>query len=439
MTTKTMLKERARRRRSLMRTMGPNTIAIIPAAQTCSRNADSEFPYRQNSDFYYLSGFIEPESVIVLIPDRQQAEYILFCRERDQKQETWHGRRMGVERAHETLEVDDAFPIGDIDEIMPGLIEGRQRVYYSIGLDSNFDSRVLGWINKVRASVRAGSHVPVEFIAIDYHLHEMRLIKSRTEISILRRACRLTSSAHKRAMKMCRPGLMEYELEAELTHEYNRNGATHSFLPIVGGGENGCILHYTENSDELKDGNLVLIDTGAEVDLYAGDVTRTYPVNGKFSDAQKQVYQIVLDAQLAAIECVKVGNNWSDPHKAAINVITQGLIKLGLLKGNLSTLLEKEAYKKFYMHRTGHWLGLDVHDVGEYKVDGKWRDLELNMVVTVEPGLYIPAGKGIPKKYANIGIRIEDDVVVTKDKPLVLSQDAPKSINDIENWMAASS
>ncbi len=435
MTTKTMLKERASRRRSLMRTMGPDTIAIIPAAQTCSRNSDTEFPYRQNSDFYYLSGFLEPESVIVLIPGRSQAEFILFCRERDQKQETWHGRRMGVERAVDVLQVDDAFPISDIDEIMPGLIEGRQRVYYSIGLDPGFDSKVLGWINKVRATVRAGSHMPVEFIALDYHMHEMRLIKSRGELSIMRKAGKLTAAAHKRAMKKCRPGMMEYELEAELVHEYRRNGANHSFLPIVGGGENGCILHYTENSDELQDGDLVLVDTGAEVGLYAGDVTRTYPVNGKFSDAQKAVYQIVLDAQLAAIDCVRLGNSCSAPHVAAVKVITQGLIKLGLLKGRLSSLIEKEAYKKFYMHRTGHWLGLDVHDVGEYKVDGKWRELEVNMVVTVEPGLYIPAGKGIAKKYANLGIRIEDDVVVTKDGPLVLSQDAPKTIEDIENFM----
>ncbi|MDO6461763.1 Xaa-Pro aminopeptidase [Granulosicoccaceae sp. 1_MG-2023] len=432
----TQLKEFARRRRSLMRTMGNGAIAIIPAARETLRNGDADYPYRQNSDFYYLSGFHEPEAVIVLIPGRKQAEFILFCRERDPLQETWHGRRLGVERAPEALGADDAFPISDIDDIMPGLIEGRERVYYTIGVDPTFDSRVLGWINRVRATVRSGSHVPAEFVALDYHLHEMRLFKSRSELATMRRAAKLTAQGQKRGMQACRPGMYEYELEAELVHEYRRNGAVHSFLPIVGGGENGCILHYTENQDALRDGDLVLIDTGAEVDCYAGDVTRTYPVNGKFSEAQREVYQIVLDAQLAAIDCVRPGNHWNMPHEAAVKVITQGLVKLGLLKGKVATLIKEEAYRKFYMHRTGHWLGLDVHDVGEYKVDGQWRQLEPGMVVTVEPGLYITSGKGIPAKYENIGIRIEDDVAVTKDGPEVLSKDAPKTIDEIEAVMA---
>ncbi|MCB1757045.1 MAG: Xaa-Pro aminopeptidase [Gammaproteobacteria bacterium] len=431
------MKELARRRRNLMRTMGPDSVAIIPSAKVCKRNSDSEYPYRQHSDFYYLSGFEEPDSVIVLIPGRAHAEFILFCRERDPLQETWHGRRLGVERAPEALGVDDAFPIGDIDEIMPGLIEGRERIYYTIGLDSAFDSKVLGWINRVRATVRSGGgHVPGEFVDLDYHLHEMRLFKSRSELNLMRRAARVTAMAQKRAMRYCKPGVMEYELEAELVHEYRRNGAAMSFLPIVGGGDNGCILHYTENADELQDGDLVLIDTGAEVDCYAGDVTRTFPVNGKFSPAQREVYQVVLDAQLAAIECVKPGNKWNDPHEAAVKVLTQGLVKLGLLKGKVPSLIKDEAYKRFYMHRTGHWLGLDVHDVGEYKVDGQWRELEPGMVVTVEPGLYISPGKGVPKKYENIGIRIEDDVAVTKDGAEVLSHLAPKSIDEIESWMA---
>ena len=436
MLTATQLKEFARRRRSLMRTMGNDAIAIIPAARETLRNGDADYPYRQNSDFYYLSGFHEPESVIVLIPGRKQAEFILFCRERDPLQETWHGRRLGVERAPEVLGADDAFPISDMDDIMPGLIEGRERVYYTIGVDPTFDSRVLGWINRVRATVRSGGHVPGEFVALDYHLHEMRLFKSRSELATMRRAAKITAQGHKRGMQACKPGLFEYELEAELVHEYRRNGAVHSFLPIVGGGENGCILHYTENKDELRDGDLVLIDTGAEVDCYAGDVTRTYPVNGKFSEAQAEVYQVVLDAQLAAIDCVRPGNHWNAPHEAAVKVLTQGLVKLGLLKGKVATLIKDEAYRQFYMHRTGHWLGLDVHDVGEYKVDGEWRQLEPGMVVTVEPGLYITSGKGIPKRYENIGIRIEDDVAVTKDGPEVLSKDAPKTIADIEATMA---
>lgn len=436
MPTKILLKDRARRRRSLMRTMGRGSIAILPAAKIVNRNADSEYPYRQTSDFHYLSGFNEPESVMVLIPGRSHAEFIMFCRERDPVQETWHGRRLGVERVPEVIQADDAFPIGDIDEIMPGLIEGREKVFYTIGLDPVFDSRVLGWINQVRANSRVGGRVPSEFVDLDYHLHEMRLFKSRVEINSMKRAGKLTAMAHKRAMQKCKPGMMEYELEAELGHEYRRNGAVHSFLPIVGSGENGCILHYTENNAELEDGNLVLVDSGAEVDCYAGDLTRTYPINGKFSDAQKEVYQIVLDAHTAATNCVRVGNKWNDPHEAAVKVLTQGLIKIGLLKGKLATLIKDESYKRFYMHRTGHWLGLDVHDVGEYKVDGEWRELEVGMVLTIEPGLYIAKGKGVPAKYQNIGIRIEDDVVVTEDGPEVTTDAAPRTIDDIEAWMA---
>ncbi len=439
MPTKTLLRDRARRRRSLMRTMGRDSIAILPAAKVVNRNADSEYPYRQSSDFHYLSGFGEAESVMVLIPGRAHAEFIMFCRERDPVQETWHGRRLGVERVPEVIEADDAFPIGDIDEIMPGLIEGREKVFYTIGLDPVFDSRVLGWINRVRANSRVGGRVPGEFVDLDYHLHEMRLFKSRVEINSLKKAGKLTAMAHKRAMKKCKPGMMEYELEAELVHEYRRNNAVHSFLPIVGSGDNGCILHYTENYSKLEDGNLVLVDSGAEVDCYAGDLTRTYPVNGKFTDAQKEVYQIVLDAHTAATECVRVGNKWNDPHEAAVKVLTQGLIKIGLLKGKLATLIKEESYKRFYMHRTGHWLGLDVHDVGEYKVDGEWRELEPGMVLTIEPGLYISKGKGVPAKYQNIGVRIEDDVVVTENGPEVLTSAAPRTIEDIEAWMAGGS
>ena len=438
MINKTQLKERSRRRRSLMRTMGPGTIAIIPAAPVRKRNGDTEHPYRQDSDFYYLSGFEEPEAVIVLVPGRKHGEFILFCRERDALQETWHGRRLGVERAPEFLNADDAFPVGDLDDIMPGLLEGCERVFYTMGVDTNFDARLMAWINRVRAKVRSGSHAPNEFVSLDYHLHEMRLFKSRTEIATMRRAAKITAAAHKRTMQFCRPGVMEYELEAELIHEYRRNGATHAFLPIVGGGDNACILHYTENNRELNDGDMVLVDTGAELDGYAADVTRSYPVNGQFSPAQREIYQIVLDAQLAAIEQAKIGNNWNAPHEAAVRVITEGLLTLGILKGSLDDALESESYKKFYMHRTGHWLGSDVHDVGEYKLDAKWRELESDMVMTVEPGLYISPGRGVAKKYHNIGVRIEDDVVITKNGPDVLSKAAPKTVEEIEAVMAAS-
>lgn len=436
MTTKTLNKERQRRRRNLMRIMGENSIAIIPAAPAKTRSRDTEYRYRQDSDFLYLSGFEEPDSVIVLIPGRSAGEYILFCRDRDPEQEIWHGRRVGVERAPALLETDDAFPITDLDDILPGLLEGRESVYYSLGKDSAFDTRLMGWINRVRANTRSAARTPTTFIALDFHLHEMRVHKSRAELSMLRRAAKVSAAGHIEAMKQCAPGKMEYELEATLIGEYKGCGATHSFLPIVGGGDNGCILHYTENNRILTDGDMVLIDSGAEVQGYAGDITRSYPVNGQFTPAQRELYQLVLDSQLAAIEQVQPGNHWNDPHEAAVKVLTKGLVKLGLLRGSVARLIKDGAYRRFYMHRTGHWLGLDVHDVGEYKIEGEWRLLEPGMVLTIEPGLYVGSGKGIPKRYANTGIRIEDDVVVTKDGYDVITSAAPKTIEEIEALMA---
>ncbi|MBX2885204.1 MAG: Xaa-Pro aminopeptidase [Granulosicoccus sp.] len=435
-TTKTHNKERLRRRKNLMRIMGDNAIAILPAAPSRTRSRDTEYRYRQDSDFQYLSGFDEPESIIVLLPGRKAGEYIVFCRESDPQQETWHGRRLGVERAPEVLEADDAFPITDLDDILPGLLEGRETVFYSLGKDSAFDVRMMGWINRVRANSRSGFRAPTSFVSLDYHLHEMRVHKSRTEIALMRKAAKISGAGHMAAMQVCQAGIMEYELEAALIGEYKRRGATHSFLPIVGGGDNGCILHYTENNRILADGDLVLVDSGAEYQGYAGDITRTYPVNGVFSQAQRDVYQVVLDAQLAAIEAVKPGNHWNDPHDVAVKELTRGLIKLGLLKGTLAAEIKSEGYRRFYMHRTGHWLGLDVHDVGEYKVDGEWRLLEPGMVLTIEPGLYIGSGKGIPKRYANIGIRIEDDVAVTRDGYDVLTSAVPKTIDAIEALLA---
>lgn len=416
--------------------MGDNAIAILPAAPSRTRSRDTEYRYRQDSDFQYLSGFDEPESIIVLLPGRKAGEYIVFCRESDPQQETWHGRRLGVERAPEVLEADDAFPITDLDDILPGLLEGRETVFYSLGKDSAFDVRMMGWINRVRANSRSGFRAPTSFVSLDYHLHDMRVHKSRAEIALLRKAAKISGAGHIAAMRQCRVGVMEYELEAALIGEYKRRGATHSFLPIVGGGDNGCILHYTENNRILAEGDLVLVDSGAEYQGYAGDITRTYPVNGVFSPAQREIYQLVLDAQMAAIEAVKPGNHWNDPHDVAVKVLTRGLIKLGLLKGTLAAEIKNEGYRRFYMHRTGHWLGLDVHDVGEYKIDGEWRLLEPGMVLTIEPGLYIGSGKGIPKRYANIGIRIEDDVAVTREGYEVLTSAAPKSIDDIEALLA---
>ena len=433
--------EFARRRKRLMQMMGKSSVAILPAAPVLMRNRDAEHTYRQDSDFHYLTGFPEPEAVVVLIPKRKHAEYILFCRERDPDMETWHGRRAGLDGAMEEYGADDAFPITDIDDILPGLLENCERVFYAMGCNPGFDNQVNGWVNQLRDKARAGVHTPGEFVALDHLLHDMRLYKSRTEITAMRKAAKISAQAHIRAMQITKPGMMEYEIEAEFQHHYKQNGCEHAYTSIVGGGENGCILHYTENNAQLRDGDLLLIDAGAENDLYAADITRTFPVNGCFSPEQKALYQIVLDAQLAAIEKVKPGNHWNDPHEAAVKVITKGLIKLGLLKGNLRTLIKEQAYRTFYMHRTGHWLGMDVHDVGDYKVGDVWRELEPGMVLTVEPGLYIAPGskvgkRAVAKKWQGIGIRIEDDVLVTKDGCDVLSKDAPKSISDIEALMA---
>ena len=435
MLTKTHAAELKRRRRSLMRIMGDGAIAVLSAAPVAVRNRDSDYPYRQDGNFFYLSGFEEPEALMVLIPGRKAGEFIMFCREKDPLQETWHGRRLGVEAAPDVLGADDAFPITDIDDILPGLMEGRKHVYHTLGKDQAFDAQLLGWLQHARSNRSAGDD-PDSFISLDYHLHEMRVHKSRGEIALLRRAAKITAAGLISAMKQCKPGMVEYELEACLIHEYTRSGACHAFLPIVGGGENGCILHYTENNCELADGSLVLIDTGAEHQCYAGDITRTFPVNGRFGKAQKAVYDIVLAANLAAIDAVKPGNHWNDPHEAALLVLTKGLKALGILKGSLKKLLKDEAYRPYYMHRTGHWLGSDVHDVGEYRVDKNWRLLEPGMVLTIEPGLYLGNDRKIPKQYRNIGIRIEDDVVVTRDGHDILSQDVPKHVDDVEALMA---
>lgn len=435
--SRTIRRERARRRRSLMRALGKDSIAIIPAAPVKLRSRDTDYRYRQDSDFHYLTGFEEPGSVAVLISGRRAAEYIIFCRERDELMETWNGRRLGVDNAPRVLEADDAFPIDDIDDILPGLLEGRERVFYSMGRETQFDNRIIGWVNQLKAKVGSGASVPSEFVSLDYHLHEMRLFKSRSELAMLRKAAKISAAGHCAAMRACEPGCMEYELEAALISVYRKSGALHSFLPIVGGGENGCILHYTENDCELQDGQMVLIDSGAEWGNYAGDITRTFPVNGKFSQQQRELYEIVLEANLAAIAKVVSGNHWNDPHNAAVRVITRGLVELGVLKGDLKKLIKEEAYKPWFMHRTGHWLGLDVHDVGDYKIDDKWRLLEPGMVLTIEPGIYLPDKAPVPKAYRGTGIRVEDDVIVTDGEPEVLTSGVPKQIDEIEALMAA--
>ena len=428
--------EYQRRRRQLMRMLGDDAIAILPTATEQVRNRDVLQPFRPDSDFYYLTGFPEPDAVAVLMPGRRHAQYILFCRERDPAKEIWDGRRAGLEGATEIYGADDAFPYSDLDEILPGLLEQRERVFYAMGCNSDFDLRVSGWINQVRS--RAGAHAPIEFIALDHYLHDMRLYKSRGEIAVMRKAARLSAAAHKELMRTCRPGDSEYQLASRFSHYCQMRGALRLAYPsIVGGGRNGCVLHYVENSDPLRDGDLVLVDAGCEIDCYASDITRTFPVNGRFSEPQRQLYELVLAAQLAAMEKLRPGNHWNAPHMAAVRVLTKGLLRLGLLKGTLAKALKSESYKKFYMHRTGHWLGMDVHDVGDYKVDGHWRELEPGMVLTVEPGLYIPPGmRGVAKKWQGIGIRIEDDVLVTQGEPDVLSRDVPKSVEAIEALMS---
>ncbi len=430
--------EFARRRRQLVRIMGKDTIAIVPAAPVRHRNNDVEYPYRQDSDFQYLTGFGEPESVAVLIPGREPAEYILFVRDRDPLRETWDGRRAGPEGAVAQFGADDAFPISDIDEILPGLLENREKVYYAMGSHPEFDQRVVAWLQGLRTQARNGRHAPLEMVALDHVLHDMRLYKSRAELQLMRTAGQIAADAHVRAMRHCRPGGQEYGIVAELLHEFRRHNADTSYQPIVGGGANSCILHYRENDMPLVDGDLLLVDAGCEYSFYASDITRTYPVNGTFTPAQREVYDIVLAAQLAAIAQVRPGNHWNAPHDAAVEVITRGLLGIGLLKGKLPQLIKDGAYRRFFMHRTGHWLGMDVHDVGDYKVGDEWRVLEPGMVMTVEPGIYIPAGsKGVPKRYANIGIRIEDDVVVTRTGCEVLTDGVPKTVDEIEALMAA--
>ncbi|HEX9707362.1 MAG TPA: aminopeptidase P N-terminal domain-containing protein [Steroidobacteraceae bacterium] len=430
--------EFARRRRQLIRLMGRDAIAILPAAPVRTRNNDVEYQYRPDSDFYYLTSFAEPEAVAVLLPGRPQGEYVLFVRDRDPAREAWDGSRAGPDGAVKDFGADDAFPIGDIDEILPGLLERCSRVFYTVGANPEFDKRVIGWVNRLRSQGKQGTHTPHEFVALDHPLHEMRLFKSRSELATMRRAARIACDAHRRALKATAPGRMEYEVMAEILHEFHRRRADISYHPIVGSGPNSCVLHYRDNRRQMRDGELLLIDAGCEFDYYASDVTRTLPVGGRYGKRQRAVYEIVLEAQKAAIAKVRAGGHWNDPHEAAVRTITQGLVRIGLLKGRVPKLIKDGAYRQFFMHRVGHWLGMDVHDVGEYKVGEQWRLLEPGMVTTIEPGIYIaPGTKGVRREWWGIGIRIEDDVVVTSGKPEVLTAGMPTDPDEIESLMAA--
>lgn len=431
--------EFARRRARLMQALPAGSMALVAAASLKSRNRDSEYPFRQHSDFYYLTGFNEPDAILLLMPGRAEGEAVMFCPPRDPQMEIWTGYRAGPEGCVRDFGMDQAIDLDRIDEELPRLLDGWQRLYYSIGMDEALDTRVRGWLNALRAQARLGSSAPVELALLDRLLHEQRLFKSDAEQALMRRAGEISAQAHCQAMRACRPGLYEYQLEAEITAVCMHEGARfQAYSPIVGGGANGCILHYIENEDPLQDGDLVLIDAGCELDNYASDITRTFPVNGRFSQEQAQLYQLVLDIQEACIEAIRPGVPFNEIHDLSVRMLTEGLVKLGLLEGELEQLIEEGAYRRFYMHRVGHWLGMDVHDVGDYKVHGEWRPLEPGMVMTVEPGVYIaPHDETVPLKWRGIGIRIEDDVLVTERGYEVLTAGVPKRIADIEALMAS--
>ena len=422
------------RRRAQLATLMEEGVAVIRTAPERARNRDSSYPFRFDSYFHYLTGFPEPEAVMVLCAGNT-AKSILFCREKDIEREIWDGFRYGPDNAREVFGFDETFPVARIDELLPQLLANQSAVFCDVGADPGWDQQVIGWINKVRAQVRSGVIAPGEIRDIRRILDDMRLVKDEHEIATMKRAAAISSQAHRRAMGATRPGMHEYELEAELIHEFRRQGAqSPAYTSIVAGGANACVLHYVQNDAVLNAGEVVLIDAGCELDGYASDITRTFPVSGKFSGPQRDIYQLVLTAQAAAIAQVQPGNEWEAPHDAAVKVLAQGMVDLGLCNGSADGVIESGDYRRFYMHRTGHWLGMDVHDAGDYKRDGAWLALKPGMVLTVEPGCYVRPGEGVPEKFWNIGVRIEDDALVTGSGCEIITS-APKSIDEIEALM----
>ncbi|WP_052141005.1 Xaa-Pro aminopeptidase [Pseudoalteromonas piratica] len=424
------------RRAKLLEAMEANSVAIIPAAVEVTRSRDTEFAFRQDSDFFYLTQFPEPDAVLVLVKG-ESSESHLFCREKDKLAEIWCGRRIGAEKAKQDFGFDSAFTLAELDDSLIDLVSGKQTLYYAQGTYKEFDDKVWELLSKLRGAPKRGWKAPTVIKDIRNALHEMRLFKSDAELAIMAKAGEISAEGHIRAMKFAKEGATEYQLEAEIHHHYAMSGARHpAYGTIVGGGDNANILHYTENSDVLNDGDLVLIDSGCELNGYAADITRTFPVNGKFSEAQLEVYELVLKAQLAALEMVKPGNTLKQTADAVVRILTEGLVELGILTGDVDSLISDEKYKDYYMHGLGHWLGLDVHDVGEYKLDDKNRPFAPGMVLTIEPGLYIAKDSDAPEKYRGIGIRIEDDVVVTEHGHRNLTSGVPKTVNEIEALMA---
>lgn len=428
------------RRDILAGEMGLRSIAIIATSPVALRNRDADYKYRADSSFFYLTGFAEPEAVAVIETFDTEEEgytYSLFCRERDREMEIWNGYRAGVDGAVDDYEADEAYAIDLLDEEILTKLQNKDKLFYRIGHNAEFDARVAKWVATASGESRRGTSAPAQIMQLDRIVDEMRLHKDENEIELMQLASDISAEAHTLAMQKVRPGMMEYALEAELNYVFGKNGCVPSYNSIVGGGENACILHYVENNKELKDGDLVLIDAACEYQFYASDITRTFPVNGKFSPEQKALYNVVLDAQIAAINAVQIGSSYKEPHNVAVRILVQGLLDLGIMQGDLEEIIQTESFRQFYMHGTGHWLGMDVHDVGTYKANGEWRAYEEGMVVTVEPGLYIaPDDETVDVKWRGIGIRIEDDVVATKNGPLVLTAKVVKTVEDIEALMA---
>jgi Xaa-Pro aminopeptidase len=432
------LDEHAARRARLMQAMGPDGVAVVPAAHEVIRHRDTHYRFRQHSDFRYLTGFPEPEAIAVLAPGRPGGEYLLFVRPRDPTREIWDGHRAGPEGAVRQYRAEQAFNISEFAAMLPSLLGGRQRVYYTLGEHPQLDPQITACVRDIRDVSRRGAAAPVEFVALETTLHEQRLLKTPAEVELMAHAAAVSARAHVRAMKFAKPGCWEYQLAAEIHHEFELEGMEAGYQSIVGTGANACILHYVENTAQLQDGDLVLIDAGGEHRGYNADITRCFPANGKFSGPQKAIYEVVLAAQLAAIDELKAGNPSSRPHEVATRTLTEGMVALGLLKGDVAKLIKEEQHRKFFMHGTGHWLGMDVHDVGRYKVGGEARPFVAGMVMTVEPGLYVsPGTEGVDRKYWGIGVRIEDDVLVTDKGPRILTAGVPKQVSEIEALMSS--
>ena len=428
------------RRDALLNAMATG-IAFIPTAPEVIRNRDSHYPYRFDSHFYYLTGFKEPESVLVLIASgdsKSENKSILFCRDKDMEREIWDGFRFGPEAAKTTFGFDETYSVSQLDDVLPKLMGNQAKLFYSLGANSDWDVKVTGWLNKVKDLARTGVSAPESIVDVRQLIDVQRLVKTSYEIDLMRKSANIAAGAHNRAMRFSKPNMKEYEVEAEFLHEFYRSGAqAPAYTSIVASGANACTLHYNANNCSLRDGDLLLIDAGCELDGYASDITRTFPVNGQFSPAQKDLYELVLAAQFTAIDVAKPNNHWNAPHEAALDVLVQGFIDLKLCKGTKEEVLENGSYRQFYMHRTGHWLGLDVHDAGEYKdKSGNWAILQAGNTLTVEPGCYVRPADNVPKHFWNIGIRIEDDVLITKTGNEVLTKNAVKNVMDIEAMMA---